>query len=162
MRYLFLVIISIGFLACNKNTSAPQVSNQTIGTGTYGYYFFYDSLTWNGHSTSFFSSVDSGIAYPNFDSCIVWASGKKDTINYYIKTTYITNPADSIACEMNLNNRKYKFNKALAYSMGGAMHGDTIKAVYVSGISPDSSLCPIVLGPYTIYQAFNIPVRFVH
>ncbi len=161
MKYVALLIIMFIGFACSKSSVSPSSTNQTATPGTYGNYFFYDSLVSNGKGIAFLSTVDSGIAYPDFDSCTVWASGKADSLNYSIKTTYITTPSYKIVCQMTLNNKIYKFNALSAFSIGGAQYEDTIKAVYVSGLNPNGNLSPVSFGTYTLYQAFNIPVRFV-
>ncbi len=161
MKYVALLIVIFTGFACSKNSVNPSSTDQTATPGTYGNYFFYDSLVSNGKGIAFLSTVDSGIAYPGFDSCTVWASGKFDSLSYSIKTTYKTVPAYKIVCQMTLNNKTYKYNALTAFSMGGAQYEDTIKAVYVSGLNPNGNLSAISFGTYTLYQAFNIPVRFV-
>ena len=161
LKHLFSFALMVMLVSCAKNNSGPASFNQTATPGTYGNYFFYDSLVWNGHFSAFLSTIDSGIAYPDFDSCTVWASGKKDTINYSIKTTYKTVPAYSIVCQLTINNRVSKFSGNVNFSIGGAVYGDTIKAVYVDGLTPTGALAGVTPGKFTLYEAFNIPVRFV-
>ena len=162
MKYITIFAFLVSCYSCSKSNVNPSSTDQTATSGTYGNYFFYDSLVWNGHSIGFLSTIDSGVAYPDFDSCTVWASGKQDTLTYSIKTTYKTVPSNQIVCQMTLNNKIYKYTGSPDFNIGGAEYGDTIKAVYVNGLTPMGSLTGMSLNQFTLYQAFNIPVRFAH